>query len=44
MMDPIDLLRHLLPIDGETPPMPYKLDIKKGWLIIAIKLPEEKKP
>jgi len=39
-----DMLKVLLPIEGELPAKQYKVDIKNGWLIIAIKIEEEPQP
>jgi len=43
MMNPIDLLKQILPLIGKTPVTEYKVDIKGGWLIVALKLPEATK-
>ena len=39
-----EMLKMLLPIEGELPTKQYKVDIKNGWLIIAIKIEEETQP
>lgn len=38
-----DLIRGILPVQGKIE-TELKIDIKQGWLIIAIKLPTEAKP
>jgi len=43
-LDLTEMLKQLLPIEGELPSNQYKIDIKNGWLIVAIKILEEPKP
>jgi len=37
-----DLIRQMLPVQRELK-TEIKLDLKKGWLIIAVKIPEAKR-
>lgn len=41
-LDPVALLSQMMPIKGVAPETEFKVNIRDGWLVIAVKLPESK--
>jgi len=40
-MSMADMLKRMLPIEGEFPRTKFRVTLKKGWLIIAIKIEDD---